>query len=254
MESDSGSITSKIKAFIIQNPVDRYISQAKSDNLHSPRIKSGERVRIPLNRFSEIMYRNENEKWWTNRDSTMYDIMVFSDEYQEIPRLSQDLPRLSSIRDDSSEIIAGGRDKAFSAGKTVLDLGSGEAIALLEYSKLYPRTVFIGIDQGYSHKSNLDLNRTGVQLTKEDWNILSSIPTGSIDTIISCQGGLEWGFKQHEDANHILGTLTRVMKLDGILRFDIDMSQEADKNKISQIEQHGWKVVLAPGTAVAIKQ
>jgi hypothetical protein len=44
------------------------------------------------------------------------------------------------------------------------------------------------------------------------------------------------------------------MKLDGILRFDIDMSQEDDKNKISQIEQHGWKVVLAPGTAVAIKQ
>jgi hypothetical protein len=65
---------------------------------------------------------------------------------------------------------------------------------------------------------------------------------------------LEWGFKQHEDTNHILGTLTRVMKLDGILRFDIDMSQEDDKNKISQIEQHGWKVVLAPGTAVAIKQ
>lgn len=165
-----------------------------------------------------------------------------------------------TITREDSKPIAGGVNFALAAGRTVLDLGSGEAIALLEYSQKFPKTTFIGIDSGYDKEIPIHLNKPGVQLTKDDWTAMNALPDHCIDTILSTQGAFMWGAGAHGVTTEaVVNAVTRVAKKGAILRFDRSSSRtnwekEGDKKVLDLLQQEGWKIQFAPETVVAIKE
>lgn len=240
------------------DPVKDYINRPKDYPRGRKYLQQGETTLIPINKFERIGYSKEDGGWDTDRDMDDYNGMVFSDEYKFIA--STDEVPCHTIAREGSEPIAGGVNFALAAGRTVLDLGSGEAIALLEYSQKFPKTTFIGIDSGYDRELPIRLNKPGVQLTKDDWTILKTLPDYCIDTILSTQGAFMWGAGAHgRTTEAVVNAVTRVAKRGAILRFDhnpskLDWEKTEDQKTLDLLQQKGWKVYFAPETIVAIKE
>ena len=143
------------------------------------------------------------------------------------------------------EVLFGGYDSAFATGKTVLELGSGRAIGLMQLAERHPDVSFVGVDILYDKKNPIYPGKQGLQLTKDDWEDLKQIPDGSIDTIISYQALGMWGLPVISDdetpekvqaktnrLKKIGSTLTRVVKTNGTVWMDGDME------KLKQLEAH----------------
>lgn len=240
------------------NPVKEYLNRPKDFPRGREYLGQGETVLIPINKFDRIRYFKENGGWDTDRDTDLYNDMIFSDEYRLIASTTE-VPRHTVTRENSKP-IAGGLNYALGAGRIVLDLGSGEAIALLEYSQKFPRTIFIGIDSGYDRELPVRLNKPGVQLTKDDWTTLKTLPDHCIDTILSTQGAFMWGAGAHgRETEAVVKAVTRVAKQGAVLRFDhgssrLEWEKEDDKKVLDLLQQQGWKIHFAPETVVAIKE
>lgn len=131
-----------------------------------PPLRKGESVDIPtVHGF--VIFTKKDDIWKTNREAAEYDAFLFGEEFQLKPPPTGTEP-LQSIQKDPASSYNGERDFAFHEGKTVLDLGSGEAVALHEYARMYPNTTFIGADTGYSQTHTLERGVPGVQLVQDD--------------------------------------------------------------------------------------
>jgi hypothetical protein len=142
-----------------------------------------------------------------------------------------------------AEVLFGGYDGAFAAGNTVLELGPGRAVGLMQLAERHPQTSFIGVDILYDKKNKVYPGKPGLQLTKDNWVDLKQIPNGSVDTIISYQALGMWGLPEileDDDLEEIsvkkasLGkigaTLTRVVKKNGTIWMD------GNVNKLKELE------------------
>lgn len=244
---------------VTHNPVINYLKCEKI-------LEGGKAAFIPTGPHIGLTYRKAYEEEFgspniTNRGANKYKDMLFSDEFERgNVNLSKGIFEVKH-RLGSSNIIAGGIQNAFAPGKTVLELGSGEAFALLQFSIDFPRTTFIGVDSSYDKIVSIKTNKPGVQLTQDNWKTLSTIPDRSINTIISCKGAFTHGIHESnpEDSLKIINSLNRVVKEGAILRFDTDIDWPGDDNSniyaANLLKQNGWQVYFANqgGTTVAIK-
>lgn len=124
----------------------------------------------------------------------------------------------------------------FAQGKTVVELGSGRAIALMQLSQLFPQTIFIGLDKLYREKRIIFPHKRGLQLSFGDWNHLNNLKAESIDSIFSVQSLSFWGIQgvggyHFKDFNlsswtNILNELERILKKGGVFRFDLPQNGE----------------------------
>jgi ubiquinone/menaquinone biosynthesis C-methylase UbiE len=227
--------------------------------LDQPRrqLKLGKEVTIPTAQ-GPIVYTSGNPYWHTNADEHAYNPGTFGDEYELL--FSDVSPfykryeaiRTSALREDQSEVVAGGIAEAFAPGKVALDIASGEAVALLQYSLKYPETTFIGVDEGYAEKRELGDPRAlapGVHLTRGSWNNLSGVASGSVDTIVS-----HFGVFLHGNPQYYLDAITRVAKEGAIVRFNKGEMTSARYRVIqAMLEERGWHVTVGHNTAVGIK-
>lgn len=120
----------------------------------------------------------------------------------------------------------------FGPGKVVLDIASGEAVAATQLTLAFPDATIIGVDILYQTERRVFPNRAGLQLTHGDWRELTAIPSGSVDTILSCQGLTMWGLPigatertrgndiSEDDGFRIIKTLNRISKPGTVIRFD----------------------------------
>lgn len=229
----------------------------------SQELMSGKSRLVPLEKDQWMKFTNESN-WITDRPRGSYDCMLFADEFVDREKITQgwsvENHLRKAVKRPGAKPLFGGQNFAFAPGKNVLDIASGEALAILEYALDFPETTFIGIDKGYERKEEISLSQPGVQLTQDDWTELSSIPDQSIDTILSCQGIFMWGIpsKGEIDANvpvnHtdiILKAMSRISKTGTILRFDHHESDE--KYLIDLLKQYGWQVEFFEQTAAAKK-
>lgn len=237
-----------------QQAVKEYITR---ERYGQPGLGSGDSVEIPTVN-GPVKYEVKEFGWTTDRDQGMYDTLLFSDEYTSShPDTTK--PLVFSRRENPT-LVAGGKEQAFAAGKKVLDLGSGEALALHEYSQAFPDTTFLGVDYGYEKPITLDLTKPGVQLSKDDWTSLSTIPDNSMDTIISAQGAFVWGVgAANEDGSEekVLTAVTRVAKPGAILRYDVfsqDHHKKGNERVNNKLREIGWDITEVPLGVVAVKQ
>lgn len=207
----------------------------------------GQPLTIPTT-SGEIRFTKGNKDWETDRDKDGYNAILFSDEFDK-PAIGQPPTR----KQDRGGIIAGGQEAAFAPGKTVLDLGSGEALALLEYAEEFPDTTFIGIDMGYDQQQTVEAGRPGVQLTRDNWNRLDAVPDESVDTFLSSVAISRWELGDGE-SNELLGAVSRKAKQGAIFRFDHVSDPTENENVRALFDQHGWDVEFAPDTVVAVRR
>jgi hypothetical protein len=225
------------------HPVGRYTAQNQS----FARVAAGESVRIPTSLTERTTFTRETEEWVTNRTDNEYRQTLFAD----------DLP------DAAPECahIAGGEQEAMAPGKTVLDVASGEAIALLRFAEDHPGTKFIGVDAGYKEVRTIDPDKPGVQLTHDDWHTLGQIPDNSVDTILSSRGVIPWGMSPDSPrSQEVADALTRVAKPGAVWRFDT-YDAETHNYVAGLMVNRGWEVrdvITADGfkspTGIAIKR
>jgi hypothetical protein len=222
---------------------------------------------IPIGKSETMPFINTHGGWQTDRSLNSYDNMLFHDEFVDTPPVTENwsvanMLRPSARRTETTQVIAGGRDGAFAKGKNVLDIASGEALALLQYAELYPETSFIGIDIGYAVERRFKPNYPGVQLSKDSWNVLHTIPDHSIDTVLSSQGVMMWGVPRENgpygnDQLHVIEefmrALNRVTKSGALFRYD---GHEEEKI-VNLFNKYGWDVKIFAdstyATTVAIK-
>jgi ubiquinone/menaquinone biosynthesis C-methylase UbiE len=187
--------------------------------------------------------------WSTDRTAREYEEALFADQGPDV------------VPEDRA--IGGGMEGAFAAGRTVLDVGSGEAVALLQLSERYPDTAFIGVDAGYHQARHITVDKPGVQLTHDDWHYLDHIPTGSVDTIISCRGIVPWAIERSnpEATQQTMHALSRVAKDGAVLRVDMIYEEQDSVYMRDLLDRNGWDmrtVQTATGhvleTIVAIKR
>lgn len=244
--------------------IDEYINRFR---FGQPELGMGETLQIPTT-VGTVNYSKEDWSWTTDRDKDSYDLELFSDEFENF-RPDKDTKGTAVPRTDKTEVIAGGKQFALGSGRVVLDIASGEAVALLQYSREFPETTFIGVDSGYEKFVRVDLNKPGVQLSKDDWSNLASIPDNSVDTILSIQGAFRHGVGHYGDPKEgeleILKAMTRVAKSGAILRYDIqteiyDTPRSTSRGIVENnsriaelLNQLGWKVTFTHNTAVAVK-
>ncbi|VVA43395.1 conserved hypothetical protein [Candidatus Roizmanbacteria bacterium] len=247
-----------LQTLFLGDPVSKYLKTSRE-------LKAGETVVIPTGPHETITYtspwRLEGD-YRTGRSANMYKEELFSDQFiRENVNLSKGIFEVRQ-RSDASQIIAGGIDGAFASGKTVLELGSGQAIALLKFSKDYSNTIFIGIDSGYDKTKTINMKKTGVQLTNDSWKTLLTIPDQSVDTFLSCNGALTHGIYENDykPSLKMITTLNRVAKPGAILRYDTFRGHGTtyDENtdwKTNLLRENGWNVHFSKGkTNVAIKR
>jgi hypothetical protein len=189
-------------------------------------------------RGQQTIYLHWHEGWTAYRDMSVYKKMVFGDQF--------DSP-------EDSRPLAGGEETALAPGKVVLEIGSGLAVALTQYAQKYKQTTFIGIDQFYEYEETriADLTKhDDIQLIKDDWTTLSTIPTESVDTILSVQSVFPWGIGpiKRPDSEKIADTITRVAKPGAIWRFDINSPLYEDPAPKLWLENlltsRGWKLTF----------
>jgi len=160
-----------------------------------------------------------------NRRIADYRRMVFGDQQFDNPTVWDAHPTASPV----TEKIGGGEEATFAPGQVVVDLGSGRAVALHEYSRLYPEATIIGIDNCYTKQKKLHLKKPGLQLTKDDWKTLESLPDGSVDTFLSVVGVVPYGIDiKNPDSSEILDTIGRKIKKGGIFRFHREIAYPMD--------------------------
>ncbi|MBI3366113.1 hypothetical protein HY041_00600 [Candidatus Roizmanbacteria bacterium] len=183
----------QIERMTRSDPVSQYLRDNKP-------LMAGESVQIPTSLRGEIVRYTVSWRadtglsvWRTNRTMNQYKDELFSDQFERGKvNLSKGIFEVK-LRANRSDVIAGGINKAFAPGKTVLDLGSAKAIALLQFFRDFPKTMFIGVDTGYDRTEAVNINNPGVQLINDNWESLITIPDHSIDTLLSCAGAFTHG-------------------------------------------------------------
>lgn len=202
-------------------------------------------VHIPLGKYDSVHYFGEERGGTNDRDIFDYLIALFGDDYSgkkmsetlsdymrehgiEAPH--PDLFKVDFPKRDNAKSIFGGYDEVMKPGKTVLDLGPGQALGLMQFAEKHPETSFIGIDSLYQEKRKVRPGQPGLQLTHGNWNDLAPIPNNSIDTIISLQSLSFWGLPgfggrrgvkpDDELTDRIVKSLYRVLKVGGTIRLD----------------------------------
>lgn len=232
--------------------------------------KPGQTIFIPTGPRGGVKYKepylDEQKVYKTGRSANEYIDELFSDEFEtgEI-RLSKRIYEVKRKK-DLSKVIAGGINNAFASGKTILDLGSGRASALLKFSLDYPETIFIGIDYRYKYKKEeepvVNIHKKGTQLIRDEIHSLIKIPDHSIDTFLSCYGAFTDGVSKDfpEDSLKLITTLNRVAKPGAILRYNTERRylsfDYADYEwTVNFLRKNGWEVYPTDGNAnVAIKK
>ncbi|HSX09067.1 MAG TPA: hypothetical protein VLF93_02865 [Candidatus Saccharimonadales bacterium] len=206
-----------------------------------------------------VRYSNKDvaRAYVTDRTAPSYDAEIFSDEYSKVYDAVHKIP--IGIKRENPTLIAGGKEGALGGKRTILDIGSGEAVGLLDLSIQYPDATFLGIDSNYDRKVTFDTTRPGVQLSKDNWETLETVPDNSADTIISALGATEWGIRDvdrdvaTEKASRIITSVTRVAKTGAIFRYG--HSGVYDDVIETLLTQHGWEIHDIPGNnKVAIKK
>ena len=205
---------------------------------HSKNFSSGD-VQIPIAWKEWVHYYGNVIGGTSDRPISSYQVMLFPDIFlQEVydpnSTLGYSIERFLNEATylDNNTPIFGGYEDAFRAGKVVLDIASGEAIAAMQLALKFPQTTIVGVDALYQTKRRVFPLKPGLQLVYADWRYLKSIPTASVDTILSCQGITMWGLPFKGDANSranevpqddgfkIVQALNRVSKPGTVIRFD----------------------------------
>ncbi|HZE87844.1 MAG TPA: class I SAM-dependent methyltransferase [Methylomirabilota bacterium] len=207
--------------------VEDYLQKSKGRALHI-----GESVRIPQASFNPLKRMEYTMGILgygaANRTMQDYRTMIFGDQKYANPPVWDGTPTVSQ----NTERLAGGEEDAFAPGKIVVDLGSGRAVALFEFARLYPQTTIIGIDNCYTESRKLNLEKPGLQLTKDDWKTLGSLPNKSVDTILSVIGVIPYGIDTKQpDSAQVVDTITRIAKPGGIFRFTIDTHLQREETQ-----------------------
>jgi hypothetical protein len=132
----------------------------------------------------------------------------------------------------------GGFSGFFSPNCIILELGSGEGVALAQfYNGLNHRDQisWIGIDSRYQ-AGKIDTGKRGeLQFVQDDFHKLEHVPDASIDRILSIQSAF-----LHGDASRVSEQLTRVSKQGAILRAQPLMDYL--KNAVNSLTANGWDV------------
>jgi len=138
----------------------------------------------------------------------------------------------------SPEKHYGGFSGFFSPDSTLLEIGSGEGIALAQfYNGLNNRgqMSWIGIDCRYQ-SGEIDTDKRGkLQFVKDDFHKLEHVPDASIDRVLSVQSAFT-----HGDMSRVSEQLTRVSKQGAILRAQPLMDYL--KDAINNLTANGWAV------------
>lgn len=147
----------------------------------------------------------------------------------------------------ASRRIAGGYTKAMAPGKTVVDLGSGQAHALNQLAMQHPRTTFIGIDIGYAEQRPIAVQQPGtLQLTKDDWNVGRTLANAFADTILLRGGNIPGGIDlQNGQLNRLVDTICRISKPGTVLRFDLPPTAHHERAALTYLlktSQLGWEI------------
>lgn len=186
---------------------------------------------IPVGQKDSMRYHGYERGGVNDRAIGSYQLMLFPEEYEESNSkpaqnwTAENMLRKMKLKKEP-KLIYGGFNEAFAAGKNVLDIASGQALALLQLSEDFPDTTFIGLDALYEKEQKIFPNKPGTQLTKGNWHVLREIPDNSIDTIISVQGIGMWGLPGSaggtsiEDGKRIIVALNRVAKKNCVMRID----------------------------------
>ncbi|HSX08568.1 MAG TPA: hypothetical protein VLF93_00245 [Candidatus Saccharimonadales bacterium] len=241
------------------------VEYASKERYGTQELGMHEATEVPTTQ-GKVTFFKESYGYQTDRDADDYTMALFSAEYTESEKVPGQ-PTVAVPRTEEVEAIAGGEKHFFEDGDTFVDLGSGEAVALIQtylrYRSKNPNAKFIGVDHGYQDAPPLDINEPGVQLVQDDWGKLDQFPPNSVDRFLSVQGAFIWGRKSddselrpeaHSTKTDIVKAITRVAKTGAILRFDCDEAKREGNEAIAELEKHGWKVNFEPNTAVAVKE
>lgn len=207
---------------------DRRLHPSLPHVLTSRGIKPGEITVLKFGDMAMPYTKSAEQSWSTERDIYAYRRQLFPD--------NTDGTMAPRDRVSTSEI------EAFH-GKVVLDLGSGEAIALRQYAEAYPDSTFIGVDKGYHEETEINVQRSGLQLTYDDWKYLHSIADATVDTIISVRGVVPWGISSELAESELAAdALTRVAKPGAIFRFELLPTSKERPYVTRLLRDRGWKV------------
>lgn len=215
--------------------------------------------RIPIGKKDFISYTGEVTGSVSDRSLKEYQVLLFPDCFDTI-KTSKEFyfPEVVFEEGSPKKIslpLLGGYEGAFSEGKTILDIASGEALGLMLLSMKFSKTTFIGVDILYKEKRPIHPSSVGLQLSHGNWESLECIPNSSIDTILSLQGVTMWGLSSknnqstENDTNQIIESINRVSKIGTILRMDRTGKEVLFEEKLKK----NWEVVYHPNTLLAIK-
>ncbi len=261
-----GELIRSIRDFLLPQSEFRKFSRKANQYIHLDRSTApykGLQREIPVTNGKTVNFTVASESYDTDRPINAYQEMLFPDEYDVLSQAESNQIYGSgwSITFFLSEApkkknpapVAGGIEKAFRAGNTVLDLGSGEAVGLTQFALNFPHTTFIGVDINYDNTTMINLSQPGLQLVKDDWYQSKSIPDHSIDTIISLEAALRWGAQTPEDAARLITEIDRISKEGTVFRGSWTLNN-TDSNFILEIfRHHGWQAQMIEGCIIAEK-
>ncbi len=148
----------------------------------------------------------------------------------------------------------GGVSEFFSPGSTVLDLGSGQGIALMQFSQacINRGINWIGVDKGYGSESLSLENASCQRFLCDDLQTLENIPDNSINRIMDVQSAFLYNSPQK-----IGDAINRVSRKGAILRsiptlplvLDDTLAQAA-----LSLTSRGWDVYTQGGIALVAKK
>lgn len=250
------------------SPVDKYLT---TEIVRNKNLEVGRTIWIPTDNYNNGNFFTQNyDCWITCRNLDIYDHYLFFDEFKLDPpndTILQNTLTFTRTKDDNRTIEGWSREDLLGANRVVVDLGSGQAIALLQYAKEFTQTTFIGVDSGYKNSHPVDLNHHGVQLVKDDWGKLDLFANDSVDTFLSVQGGLTWSCEgpKHErtaTADNFISAITRVAKqgcfflADALYWADLDPEEIPPKKNLKNIKeiigifnQYGWERIVLDQSA-----
>ncbi|HYH75511.1 MAG TPA: hypothetical protein VD735_06150 [Candidatus Saccharimonadales bacterium] len=219
-------------------PVDRYIARSVAGKM-----LPGEHVSIPTGLTERTEITSSEMLPADAADVEAYRATLFTDNMSDASPSTTD--------------VFGGEASALHPFRQVLTVDSGRAVALLQYSKMYPRTSFIGVDSRYDQQRQPRMDRPGVQLTQGSADALAGIANASMNTIL-VPNEASW-IPDEVPLNTVVAELTRVAKTGTVLRTHIQ-HQNLQRAVSNVLQRHGWQVqgVLdnrqrLTGTFVAIK-
>lgn len=240
-----------------QSQISQYL---RSESKTAKIIEVNQKIWIPTGDNNGNYFIKKNENWITNRDKKYYDQQLFYDEFIDD---ENKVIRPSRLKDDNRTIEGWSREDLLGPFRVVVDLGSGQAIALLQYSKEFPQTTFIGVDDNYQNTLPLNYHHPGVQLVKDNWSKLSLFKDNSVDTFISVQGGITWScegpkYDRTSTPDDFLASITRVAKENCFLLADSFYYSDLGIEKpsrlkitdngeeiVAKFKQYGWdRIVL----------